>query len=579
MKLIDIIKKNRELESGFTKETYVYNIAVITNITLAHFQELLELRLREKGVFAKVTMGEYNSILMHSSRYSSYNAVIIFWEPCNFTEGFSSRWEIMPPHQFRALQESTEMEIETVLSGLDKVPLVLFNKFTSSIFSGNALGESRLTRFCEDLNDTLASRVSSSQVVVDLEKVIGRVGYYNAFDFRQFQSSMNLYSLEFLKKYVEVIMPALLGANGIVKKVLVLDCDNTLWGGTVGEDGLNGIQLGCMTPRGKIFQEVQTICKALRMQGVLLALCSKNDLFEVDRVFSEHPGMILIDDDITSKKVNWSSKVENLLRLAEELNLGLESFVFVDDTPFEIGLVQQALPQVTCVTVPEEISEYPEMMRQMAVHFFKLSSSDEDARRTMLYRQDHLRKKHLTKFNSLEDYLTSLRLSIELRLDFDRLAARMAQLTQKTNQFNLTTKRYSEEEIRQLIIDPRVLVLSLGVKDLFGDYGETGLAVIRFVGEGSLTCEIDTFLMSCRILGRNIEYRFFDEIVGVLRSRGVERITANYRVTAKNSQVSSFYDNLGFDVSLESHDHKAYELSLRNYTPSGVKFIECHSEI
>jgi FkbH-like protein len=577
MKLIDIIDKNRKLELVLREQSPEYSIAVIANVTLVHLKDILELRLRERGVYAKVTMGEYNTIVRESIRFADYDAVIVFWEPYNFTEGFSSRWAMMHPDQLRAFQELIEIEIRTVLSNLKKVPLVLFNKFTPSTFCSNVLHKSPLTTFCESLNITLFDQALPCQIVVDLEKIIGRIGYRQAFDLRQLHSSMALYSLDFLKEYVESVMPALLVSNGVVKKVLVLDCDNTLWGGVIGEDGLGGIELGGETSRGKVFQEVQTIFKGLKNEGVLLTLCSKNDQFEVDEVFSRHQNMVLTDDDIICKKVNWSSKVDNIINLSSELNLGLESFVFIDDSPFEIGLVERELPQVTCIRVPEEISDYPEAIRNVKSLFFKLSSSDEDSHKTELYRQEQLRKNHQVKFHNVDEYLRSLGLKIHLSFNEENLAPRIAQMTQKTNQFNLTTKRYTEGEIIQMISNPTIMVVSLAVEDRFGKYGITGLAIVH-IGQGDVaTASIDSFLMSCRILGRNIEYRFFDELVVVLRSKGVEKLTAKYISTTKNSQVSNFYEAVGFDITAEISDRKTYNLLLQDYISNEVDYIKCHS--
>ena len=404
--------------------------------------------------------------------------------------------------------------------------------------------------------------------------MLAKVGHDASVDFRQFQSSKALYTIGFFKTYAEAVMPAFMAATGRAKKLLVLDCDNTLWGGIIGEDGYYGIELSDSRMRGRAFREVQTIFKGLLRDGVLLALCSKNNSTDVDQVLNEHPDMILRNDDLVAKKINWQDKVTNLRELASELNLGLDSFVFVDDSSFEVGLIQKELPQVMCIQVPQNLSEYSSVIRKLSRDFFSLDRTAEDERKTKIYQQEHLRKEQSSQFNSIDDYLTSLGLKMKITWDSHIPVSRAAQLTQKTNQFNLTTKRYTEADIHRMLSDSSYRIATFSVEDRYGDYGITGMAIIQRDKVLFSTCVIDSLLMSCRVLGRNIEYRFFDEVVKNIQSNGIEKILAVYQATAKNGQVAQLYDDLGFNLASEIDGCRNYEINLSDFKVKMIKYIE-----
>ena len=572
MKLTEIIKRNRELGAQLTGD--VYKIALISNITIIQLKEFLELNLREKGINAAVTVGDYDAIVQDSVRFSEYKAVLVFWEAGNFIDGFQNKSYAMPSDEIDALAERVEGEIRLMLHNLKRTPLVLVNRFTSEIFGADALREGALPNLCKRLNATLASKVASNQIIVDLDNVLAKVGHDASVDFRQFQSSKALYTIGFFKTYAEAVMPAFMAATGRAKKLLVLDCDNTLWGGIIGEDGYYGIELSDSRMRGRAFREVQTIVKGLQRDGVLLALCSKNNSTDVDQVLNEHPDMILRNDDLVAKKINWQDKVTNLRELASELNLGLDSFVFVDDSSFEVGLIQKELPQVMCIQVPQNLSEYSSVIRKLSRDFFSLARTAEDERKTKIYQQEHLRKEQSSQFNSIDDYLTSLGLKMKITWDSHIPVSRAAQLTQKTNQFNLTTKRYTEADIHRMLSDSSYRIATFSVEDRYGDYGITGMAIIQRDKVLFSTCVIDSLLMSCRVLGRNIEYRFFDEVVKNIQSNGIEKILAVYQATAKNGQVAQLYDDLGFNLASEIDGCRNYEINVSDFKAKMIKYIE-----
>lgn len=572
MKLAQLLQRNRELGRTLTGERY--RIALVSNIVVNLFKEPLELALREEGVNAEVVLGDYNVIVQETARLAGADAVIVFWEACSLVEDFEDRAWLLTDAEMAALETRVETELALVVQHLQQTPLVLINTFSSMLFDASSLRESPLRRLCSRVNLTLKRSVAGNQTIVDLDAIIAELGVARAADYRQFQLTRALYSIEFSKAYAAAVRPAFLSATGLARKVLVLDCDNTLWAGVLGEDGASGIDMSATTARGRPFHEVQTIVQGLQRKGVLLALCSKNDLSDVMNVVQSHPDMLLKDEDFVAKKVNWLDKATNLQALSLDLNLGLDSFVFVDDSAFELGLVQEQLSAVRCVQVPDNVSDYPPLMRQLRNEFFSLSITAEDVQKTAMYRADVYRKGGQGRFASMEAYLASLGLQATISWGDAVAIPRAAQLTQKTNQFNVTTRRYTEADIRRMLHDPSYQVATLGVSDRYGDYGITGLAICRRSSTTIHTAAIDTFLMSCRIIGRNVEYAFFDQVVERLLAEGYRRMEAEYVATPKNDQVSAFYEGLGMIACSANADRKHYTMDLDDYRPRSIDYIQ-----
>ena len=568
----EIIKQNRELESSISGEKY--KIAVISNTTISQFKDILEWTLRKEGINADVEVGNYDNLVRDSASYSGHNAVIVFWDAANLLDGIASSIRLSSDAEVNELKGRFRAEIQMVLNNLSGTPLVLFNKFSSKLFENCSLGDSAFFRLCESLNDTLRDFSKPNQITVNTDRIIGQLTSAQTINLRQFYTSKALYTTQFYLAYANAVKPAFLAANGRVKKVLVMDCDNTLWGGIIGEDGIDGIGIGKNTPQGSIFHEVQSIFLALKNQGVLLALCSKNNPEDVQDVLLNHPEMVIRDADIVAKKVNWMDKASNIKDLSLELNVGLDSFVFVDDSDFEIGLVKKECPQVTCIQVPKNIYDYPQIARAVSSEFYKLSNTAEDSRKTEMYLEEQERKNLAGKFESIDEYLASLGLKIKFYWGKAAPIPRASQMTQKTNQFNLTTRRYTEEEISRFINSPLHRLAVFSVSDNFGDSGVTGLIIISENPETPNECEIDSFLMSCRVLGRNIELKFFDEVIQKLKAEGYKTIKALFIPTSKNAQVANFYEKVGFSPVDGSGEVAKYILNTEQYSGRDLPYIE-----
>ena len=366
-----------------------------------------------------------------------------------------------------------------------------------------------------------------------------------------------------------------MSANGNAKKALIFDCDNTLWKGILGEDGFNNIEMSTVTNKGRIFAEIQSIALELNNQGILIGICSKNNPKDVDEVIEFHPDMLLRKEYIAVNKSNWSDKVTNLQNIAQELNIGLDSLVFIDDSSFEVNMIREKLPAVTALQVPGKLHEYPKMLREKKSLFYNLSSTIEDKTKIKMYKQQTKREASKKDFNDIEDYLSALELKLTIYEDDETIIPRMSQMSKKTNQFNLTTKRYTEADIKNFIDAPDYDVYAFSAIDKFGDNGITGLSIIAVKNKNKIAeAEIDTFLMSCRVIGRNIEYRFIYEILNSIHARGINKVRATYVPSEKNSQVESFYKNVGFYEKKGNKEHNEYVLDLLNYNPKKIDYIK-----
>jgi len=382
---------------------------------------------------------------------------------------------------------------------------------------------------------------------VDLDEVQAQLGRQAFFDRRYWYSARYPFSAAAACEFARRI--AVVGA--LLKqpraKVLVLDADNTLWGGIVGEDGIDGIQLGPDYP-GNAYADFQRRVLDFQQRGIVLAMCSKNNPADVDQVLREHPHQVLRDEHFAARRVNWLPKPDNLRSLAEELNLGLDAFIFVDDSDHECAAVRHALPQVQVVQVPRRAVDVPACLDRVA-RLEVLSLTAEDRAKTAMYAQERQRRELLESAvqaggSAAGDHLARLQMKMRVGVDPLPHLARLAQLTRKTNQFNLTTRRYDEQQMRGFIAGSDSLVLDFSLADVFGDSGIVGLAIWRLTG--AQRAELDTFLMSCRVIGRQAESAFLAAGLRLLAGRGITELVADYLPTAKNELVREFLPQHGF---------------------------------
>ena len=344
------------------------------------------------------------------------------------------------------------------------------------------------------------------------------------------------------------------------KKCLILDLDNTLWGGVLGEDGIDGIKLGGDYP-GKAYTLWQEAIRQLSRTGVILAVCSKNNEADVLEAWEKNPFMVLKREHFSAMRVNWNDKATNIAELADELNIGLDSMVFLDDNPAERELVKQLLPQVEVPDFPDKPYRLLPFFKQLVEQYFRIySMTSEDLSKTEQYRANALRRAEQSRFADLDEYLYSLDIQIDVLPADEHNLPRIAQMTQKTNQFNLTTRRYTQDQVQQRL-DQGWLVYCMRVSDRFGDSGITGTVFLEPVGETGVY--IDTLLLSCRVLGKGIEEAFVKTVLNLLRLDGYRELTADYLPTAKNGQTADFFDRLGMTCEgTEEDGAKHYKMPI-----------------
>lgn len=407
--------------------------------------------------------------------------------------------------------------------------------------------------------------------IIEIAKVDSRVKFIDFREFIERYSSDQWINWKYYMLSQMVINPELANdfkrwwgrkkeiIRGKRKKCLVVDLDNTLWGGIVGEDGITGIKIGSEYP-GKSFAYFQQGIKILSKQGVILAICSKNNESDIKDLWKENPFLILREDDFATYQINWDNKADNLCKIAKTLNIGIDSIVFVDDNPVERELIRQKLPEVAVPEFPKRPYDLPRFFSSLVNDYFSsYCLTEEDKAKIEQYRANALRNIDQGHFRDISDFINSLDIKMEVERINDFNRSRLAQMTQKTNQFNLTTHRYTERDlIEKLSHGGEIFVLS--VRDRYGDNGITGLCIVN---RCESEIEIDSFLLSCRILGKRIENAFLGSILNYLYGKGIKNIKASYIPTTKNQQVKDFYDNNGFKlIKEETNGEKYYQIGL-----------------
>ena len=358
---------------------------------------------------------------------------------------------------------------------------------------------------------------------------------------------------EVAKQTIEVIK----AIKGKMKKCVILDLDHTLWGGVIGDDGIENIQIGELG-LGHAFSEFQMWLKELQKRGMILAVCSKNEEATAKEPFLKHPEMVLHLEDIAMFVANWEDKASNIKRIQEALKIGMDSIVFLDDNPFERNLVKSMIPDITVPDLPEDPSQYLNYVKSLNL-FETASYSETDKNRTKQYQEEMGRVKLQKQFSSYAEYLESLEMVAEAK-PFDKFHfSRIAQLTQRSNQFNLRTIRYTEQEIEQLAKDKEHLTLYFTLKDKFGDYGLIAVVVMEKQSENTLF--ISEWLMSCRVLKRGMEEFILDEIIRTAEENGFDKVTGEYIYTPKNNMVSDLYKKMGFEEVAKDK----YEVNITKY--------------
>ncbi|MBG0776986.1 MAG: HAD-IIIC family phosphatase [Desulfovibrionaceae bacterium] len=420
-------------------------------------------------------------------------------------------------------------------------------------------------------NLALARACRPGVTVLDADYVSALHGKAAWFDERYWNNSRNACSFDAMGLLAHHFSRLVCGIKGLARKCLVLDLDNTLWGGVIGDDGLAGIRLGG-SATGEAFVEFQRYCKRLRERGVVLCVCSKNDEDNARQPFLEHPDMVLRLEDIAVFVANWENKADNIRHIAETLEIGLDSLVFVDDNPVERELVASMLPMVAVPEMPEDPAYFVRALDRERC-FETVAFSAEDRARADMYRNNAQRKSLQRQFTDINEFLRDLGMRAA-SADFDDMSLpRVAQLINKSNQFHLTTTRYTEARLRDMMADPATVCRAFKLADKFGDNGLISLVILKPHGDDALI--VDTFVMSCRVLSRGMEEFVHNEMVEACRAMGRTRLIGEYRPTKKNRLVADLYERLGFaHTTTDAQGNAFWELAITDDLAPRTPFIE-----
>lgn len=566
--LLDNLQTN--IESTLHK-----NIAILGGSSTQEVCDMLELFLLDCGIVPHFYQSEYNKFyedsVFENKALKDFKPDIIYihtsFVNVRFDESewtaFTQVWQsLSDTYQCAIIQNNFELPPYRIYGNLDSI---LPSAKTQYIHALNA-------RFHTKIYET------PNLYIHDICYLSASLGLEKWYDFSLYARTKYALSLECIPHLAWNLSHIIKAIFGINKKALVLDLDNTLWGGVIGDDGLSGIHIGTETPLAESYTLFQKYIKDLKDRGIMLSVCSKNEYENAKNGFT-HPSSILRFDDFMSFQANWNLKSENIKVIAKELNIGLNTLVFIDDNPTERHLVSQSLPSVA---VPESHNQQidrdsqavPQMLGVDVLDFIphidkngyfeSISVSQEDLERNSYYTQNKARDEALSAFTNYNEFLQSLAMKAQIIPFSPLFMERIAQLTNKTNQFNLTTKRYTQATLESIAKDSSFITLQGRLKDKFGDNGLIALLIARIEDE---TAHIDLWLMSCRVLKRTMEYAMLDTLIKHAKSKGVKTLIGYYYKTQKNAMVADLYSDFGFSLKAQNGDDSIWQLDIDKYKP------------
>lgn len=531
-------------------------IGILCSFTINGLEETLRVKSAEKDVDCISYVGGYNQynqeiLNLKSNLYKfSPDVTFLIIDTRNILGDL-----FLLPYSVSVLERKNFVEkklkeiqnLANTFTNNTKSKLVIAN-FAIPTYSPHGIFETKSEygyhQMIEDLNNGLINFFvnSSSVYIYNFNGFVSRYGEENIFDYKQFFFGDMKISLDYIPYMANDLMGYVIGFLGLSKKCIVLDLDNTLWGGIVGEDGFNGIKLG-PEPPGNTYLEFQRVLLSLYQRGIILAINSKNNFDDALKVIKEHPYMVLREEHFASMKINWNDKVSNMRDIINELNIGTDSMVFFDDDPVNREYMKLNMPQILTVELPQDSSQYVQIIKKMN-EFSVLNITDEDVKRGKMYVEQRKRSDLEQSVPNLEVFLKNLELRLLIKKANEFTIPRISQLTLKTNQFNLTTKRYQESDIRKFSEDNNYLIGCLQVEDKFGDNGITGVFIIN--KENPKEWFIDTFLLSCRVMGREIEKGMLGYIINKAKENGAEQIKSQFITSQKNKPIENFLPDCGF---------------------------------
>lgn len=547
----DFFQLVRNLKKDFSGLKPV-RIALLGDSATQFLAQALRAEGFDRSYDAKIWEADYDQIeqqvfAQNSGLYASQPDIVIIFRSAH---KLLNKYNKLKPETYTSLAETELNTIENLYSTLNnhlqaKVIYYNYNDINDAVFGNFALKtEASFPYQLKKLNYRLMEWASSKAgfFICNLSSVQNHHGKHTFFQPSVYINSDMVLSVDILPETAARTFDMIDALYGKIKKCIILDLDNTLWGGVIGDDGIENIQIGQLGI-GKAFTEFQYWLKKLKNRGIILAVCSKNTEATAREVFDKHPDMVLRADDFAVFVANWENKADNIRYIQKTLNIGFDTMVFIDDSAFERNMVREFIPDICVPEMPEDPADYLEYLYSLNL-FETVSYSEEDALRTKLYQLDALRTTAQSQFTNEEDYLDSLKMQSVVAPFNTFNIPRVAQLSQRSNQFNLRTVRYAEADIRRIAEDPVYYPFAFTLEDKFGDNGL--IAVVILKEESPDTLFIDTWFMSCRVLKRSMENFTLNTLAAYASGKGYLYLKGEYIPTAKNDMVRDHYKNLGF---------------------------------
>ena len=572
------IKKDLLLNENFIAK----NIAILGGSTTSEIKNILEIFLLKNGIKPKFYESEYNKYyedaLFGSNELDKFSPDIIYIHTTN--QNIIKYPESKDTPEDVAILLSNEIQrYKSIWNSLSKFDCAIIQNnfdYTEDRGLGNldCYDIHGKTYFINKLNNefSLNARKMKNLYINDINYLSSYIGLRYWFDKSLWYQAKYAISMESIPELAFNISKIISSIFGKSKKCLVLDLDNTCWGGVIGDDGLDRIHIGTETAISESYTVFQKYVKELKDRGVTLAICSKNDFENAKEGFS-HPESILKFDDFTSFKANWNPKNQNILDIAKSINIGVDSLVFIDDNPVERDIVFSQIPSVSVPNVGSDIVEFIAHIDRNG-YFEPISIADDDINRNQYYEDNKIRANKQSTFKSYDEFLVSLDMTAEIKSFSSVYLDRITQLINKTNQFNLTTKRYTAGEIENISTSDEHIKIYGKLTDKYGDNGLIAVSIGRVENR---TCHIDLWLMSCRVLKRDMEFAMLDELVCKCKDQDVSEIIGYYFKSAKNSIVSDLYEKFGFNLLERNNEDSVWKLDITNYKIKN-KFISVEND-
>jgi FkbH-like protein len=574
-----ILRKKKSIKKELLnkKNLVAKNIAILGGSTTSEIKNILELFLLDSEIKPNFYESEYNKFyedaLFGNDVLDKFNPDIVYIHTTNqniikypelnnnedeiFTlinneiERYKSIWSSLTKYNCPIIQNNFDYTVNRSLGNLDFYDI-----------HGK-------TYFINQLNDKFSqeARAIKHLYINDINYLSSYIGLKNWFDvslWHQAKYALSMGSIPELAFNINKIINSIFGKS---EKCLVLDLDNTCWGGVIGDDGLDGISIGVETAIAESYTSFQKYVKELKQRGVILAVCSKNDFQNAKEGF-KHPDSVLKFDDFTSFKSNWDPKHQNILDIAKEVNIGVDSLVFIDDNPVERDLVSSQVPSASVPNVGNDVIHFIDHIDRNG-YFEPISLLVDDINRNKYYEDNKKRSQEQSIFKSYDDFLVSLEMTAEIKSFSSIYLDRITQLTNKTNQFNLTTKRYTASEIENIVTSDEYIKIYGKLTDKYGDNGLIAISIGR-INENQ--CHIDLWLMSCRVIKRDMEFAMLDELVRQCKEKGVLEIIGYFYQSDKNNMVFDLYEKFGFALNDTNGEDTIWRLDISNYENQN-KFI------